>query len=407
MLGSALSMFLESRLSFIRSKATVLTPFLMTGLSLTACGGGRGTPDMVVVDSAGVMVIDLPGADFPLNWTAEKVLELRPVEEEGEGFFGVTDVEVVAGNRIAVLDRMGKKVLFFDGEGRLLAQHGRQGSGPGEFQYPTELFTTPGGGVGVYDMMNRRLEQFDSSLSPIAPDPFQVPYYGGQIAYAGPFRVIPVADLTVETHEIEVISAIRGPDTVEVVRYAREEGGTVQLESCGMTLSGMAPLFAPRTRWAASPGGMVAVAGTLRYEIDLYRQPEFILERRIRRRVPVIVATEELARESLGDGMRMVGAGGERVCDAAEVVEKRGFSPEIPPVASLVISPAGEIFLERWAPEGEERSIDVLDLAGEYRGTLAPGFPFPTAFLGEDRIVVREEDDLGLTSVAVYRVSRG
>jgi len=31
---------------------------------------------------------------------------------------------------------------------------------------------------------------------------------------------------------------------------------------------------------------------------------------------------------------------------------------------------------------------------------------FPNAFLDEDRIVVKEEDELGLTSLVVYRVSR-
>ncbi len=82
------------------------------------------------------------------------------------------------------------------------------------------------------------------------------------------------------------------------------------------------------------------------------------------------------------------------------------MAPEIPPVARLVISPTGEIFLERWAREGEERSIDVLGPDGDYWGTLAPGFPFPDAFLGKDRIVVKEEDELGLTSLSVYRVSR-
>ena len=377
----------------------------------TGCGGGDSAPHSSVADSAGVTVIDLSGPDSTLDWVAEKVLEIRPVEEEGEGFFEVTDVEVMAGNRIAVLDRMGKKVVFYDEGGRFLAQGGREGSGPGEFQYPIELFTTPEGGVGVFDMMNRRVERFDSTLAPMAPDPFQIPYYGGQIAQAGPFLLIPVADLetqaeAVPTEEVQVLSAIRGADTVEVVRHVRELGGTVNLESCGMRLSSMAPLFAPRTRWAPGPGGVAAVVGTVRYEIDFHTPPEFLLDRRVRREVPVITATEELARESIGDGMQMVGSGGVRVCDAEEVVRERGFAREIPPVTRLVFLPAGELFLERWAPEGEGKPIDVLAPDGDYLGTLAAGFPFPDAFLGQDRIVVREEDDLGLSFLAVYRIVR-
>jgi hypothetical protein len=104
--------------------------------------------------------------------------------------------------------------------------------------------------------------------------------------------------------------------------------------------------------------------------------------------------------------MRVMGPGGERICDAAEVVEKRGFQPEIPPVTRLILSPAGEVYLERWARRGEDRLIDVLAPDGEYQGTLALGFPFPEAFLGDDRIVVIETDELDRTSLGVFRVTR-
>lgn len=97
---------------------------------------------------------------------------------------------------------------------------------------------------------------------------------------------------------------------------------------------------------------------------------------------------------------------GRLTCDPKEVVEKRRFAPTVPPIARLAVSPSGEIFVARWAPPGEEASIDVLSLEGDYRGTLASGFPFPDAFLDDGRMVVIEEDDLGLESVAVYALRR-
>jgi hypothetical protein len=217
--------------------------------------------------------------------------------------------------------------------------------------------------------------------------------------------VTSLADLDVGEGDVQALTAIREPDTVEIVRHVRELGGAIELESCGMRLSAIAPLFTPSTRWAASEE-TVAVMGSARFELDLYRPPGFELTKRIRRSLPAIRATEEIARETVGEGMRVMGPGGERICDASEVVEKRGFLPEIPPVTRLALSPAGEFFLERWARKGEDRLIDVLDPDGEYQGTLAPGFPFPDAFLGEDRIVVKEEDELGRTSLAVLRVTR-
>lgn len=195
-------------------------------------------------------------------------------------------------------------------------------------------------------------------------------------------------------------------DTVEIVRYEREVGGQITLESCGMFLSGIEPIFAPRLRWAVGSGSVVAVAGTGGYEVDVYRGPDFAVERRIRRSLPPVESTEALARNSVGDAMRVMTPAGERVCDPEEVVRKRGFAPTVPPISSIALSPEGEIFVRRWAPKGEDGPVDVLNADGEYLGTLAPGFPVPSAFLGQDRIVVREEDEMELASVVVYRIKR-
>jgi len=359
-----------------------------------------------VVDSAGVTLVAGPGEDRPLGWTLEKAFEIQPLEDEGDGFFGVREVEVLDGDRIAVLDPDAKRVVVFDEDGRFLMQYGREGSGPGEFQFPFEMVAAPGGGVSVYDVMNARLERFDSTLTPGASDPLQVGYFGGHLDYVGPYMVVPTQDLTNTEDHIQTIVALGAADTIEVARFQREVGGAVTLESCGMQLSGMPRLFEAQLLWAAGPDGTLLVVGTDRYEVDMYRSPRFSLERRIRRAVPAIGATAQLAEESVGDGMRVMTPAGERVCDAGEVVEQRGFAPEVPPIAAIAVAPSGEIYVQRWALEAEDRAIDVLAPDGEYLGTLAPGFPFPDAFLGKDRIVVRAEDELGLTSVVVYRVQR-
>ncbi len=373
---------------------------------LAGCDGAGGGSATTITDSAGVAVVTTSGVDRPLEWEAERILTISPADEDSAGFFEASDVDVLPGHRIVVLDRQGKKIVLFDEEGRLLDQYGREGSGPGEFQYPLELTVTPGGGVTVFDMMNRRLERFDSTLTPQAPDPFQVPYFGGRLAFAGPYLVLPTTDPGNLSASTQILSALGPADSVEIVRYAREPGKPIQLESCGMGFSGMPRIFAPTTHWGAGQNGLVVVVGTGRYEVDLYRQPGFRLERRIRRAVPAIQATAEMAKASMGGAMRVMTSAGERVCDADEVVEKRGFASQVPPISDVAISPLGDIYLERWAQDDEPRAIDVLSPDGTYVGTLAPGFPFPAAFLGDDRIVVTEEDEMGLRSVVVYRVVR-
>lgn len=376
-------------------------------LLFSACGGEIPVQGVTVTDSAGVVIVDHPGGDRELGWTAERILTIPPAEDDSQGFFGVRDVEVMPGGRIAVLDGEGKKVVLYDELGNLLKQYGREGSGPGEFQYPLEMAAGGDGGLVVFDLMNRRLERFDSTLAPLAPDPFQVPYYGGHMAFVDSFLVIPGGETRPQQEERpDLLVAMSDTDTVEIVRYLRELGGTVQLESCGMGFSGIPPIFAPTTLWTSGPGGSVVVAGTAGYELDIYQAPDFHLRTRIRRDVPPIDATAAMAKATVGDGMRVMTPAGERVCDADEVVEKRRFAETVPPIAGVAVSTRGEIFLQRWAPEGEPRSIDVLDANGVYQGTLEPGFPFPEAFLGEDRIVRTEEDDLGLRSVVVYRLLR-
>ncbi|MGW8264922.1 MAG: 6-bladed beta-propeller [Longimicrobiales bacterium] len=375
-------------------------------LLLTGCGGETGRFSVTVTDSAGVSLVEGPGEDRTLGWGTQRVLQIAPAEDEAGGFFGVWDVDVLHGDRILVLDGEEKKIVVFDGEGHLLAQYGREGSGPGEFQYPVQLAVTPAGGITVFDVFNRRLERFDSNLTPLAPDPLQVPYFGGHMAYVGPFLVLPTTDPEDMIGRTEALSALGETDTLAIVRYSRDLSGPVQLESCGMRLSGTAPVFAPTMKWSGGPGGVVAVVGTERYEVDIYSGPDFGLERRIRRTLPPIEATAAMARATVGDGMRVLAPGGERVCDADEVVKKRGVASVVPPISGVTVSPQGEIFLQRWAPEGEPRLIDVLTLAGEYVGTLPPGFPFPRAFLGKDRVLVTEEDELELTSLVVYRITR-
>ena len=215
-------------------------------LCLPACEASSGESDYVVTDSAGVALVTIQGIDRFLEWTAEAVVKIPPAEEEGEGFFGARDVGVFPGERMVVLDGDGKKVLLYDEEGTLLAQYGREGSGPGEFQYPMNLAVAPGSEIHVFDAMNRRLERFDSTLAPLAPDPLTLPFFGGHMDYAGTFLVLPTSDPTDFTDEVEILTAVQEEDTLQVVRYDREDGRSVELQSCGMRLSSIQPIFAPR-----------------------------------------------------------------------------------------------------------------------------------------------------------------
>ncbi|HSM03829.1 MAG TPA: hypothetical protein VK858_04380, partial [Longimicrobiales bacterium] len=256
-------------------------------LAASAACGSADAPEVRtgVRDSAGVALVQTTGEDRPLAWRAERVHIVPALDEEGDGFFSVSALAVVPGRRIAVMDRDGHRVVLLDEEGSFLARAGRQGEGPGEFQYPIRLFAHADGGVSVFDMMNARIETFDPDLRHVRSEPVGgLAYYGGEITDLGDVLILSASDPAVPA--TDRVLAVSTTDTIEIVRTSRETGGVVTLESCGMSFSGMPPLFSPGTRWTAGPDRAVFVAVTAGYDIDVYEPPTFALARRIHRPVP-------------------------------------------------------------------------------------------------------------------------
>lgn len=63
------------------------------------------------------------------------------------------------------------RVLLFDHDGKLRFQIGKQGNGPGEFQYPNSAVRAEDGYVFVADSNNGRIQAFDISGKPVAAEP--------------------------------------------------------------------------------------------------------------------------------------------------------------------------------------------------------------------------------------------
>ena len=53
----------------------------------------------------------------------------------------------------------------------------------------------------------------------------------------------------------------------------------------------------------------------------------------------------------------------------------------------------------------EPAIIDIFTKTGKHLGTLPPGSPFPTEFVGPDRILVTGTDEFG-AALTMMRVSR-
>lgn len=345
-------------------------------------------PSAEVIDSAGVRIVSNPvGPDRPLSFTVQVGPTLGGKETPEESFYRVRSVVVAADDRgyIHVLDPDAYQVQVFDSTGRHLRTLGRQGSGPGELQFPFALTVADDGRVWVADIGRRRLVRWGPGGELLEPDPLPESFAGGPIDWTP--RGIAYSRTTLERNSV-VLTAPPEP-LLELATTDRGQTVNLDLASCGMRFSGFEPLFSARLVWTTS-GDIVATASTSTYEIDLYENGRLVGS--VRRDVGREPATAAIAEASLGDGMRVGTAGGERVCDPKEVVAQQGFAPYLPVIETLALAPDRTLWVRRWTIDDAPGPTDVFDPEGRYVGTLPPDAPFPVGFLPDGRILAAETD---------------
>lgn len=366
-----------------------------------ACGpGSRDRPAAEVVDSAGVMIVVNTGEDAYLDWRFEAVVTLGGADDGPEAFHQIGDggIDADAAGNLYILDRGNHQILVFDGEGRHVRTLGRQGGGPGEFQWPGTLVVWPDGATAVADVGKRGLVRFAPDGSPLAETPLVEGWFGGQVAVVKGDLVAQVHERQGETGHDRLLTLGDEPRLLVAMRSPPVR--PVDFEC--VRISGMAQLFAPSLIWSAGPD-FIATATGAEYVVDIYERDHKVAS--VRRTVELRPATHALALQEVGDDFRITfGGGGECRASAERVVDQRGVADVIPAVGNIAAAPDGTLWVRRGVVRGEDTSTDIFLARGEYLGTLAPGTPFPIAFMPNGNVVTVERDDLDVPRVVVYRI---
>lgn len=390
----------------MRSSFTVL---LWATLLSVACGPRNG-PDFVVrSDSAGIEVVLSGGVDRPLGWQIDSLFSLGGEEDGPETFFALTAAYVASDalGRIYVLDYGARRVVVFSKDGDFIRQLGREGRGPGELSGPSSISVSRSGEVAVFDYGKMALVRFAADGTPVPEVPFGLrprPTPQRHTAFFdGGLWVSSDAGASSDEEMAVGLYAIQDEDTTLVVSasFPAPVGG--RYESCGIGLR-IPRLFDLELPWAATRSQMVVAPGP-RYELELYSGTRLV--RRFGRDVPVREATRELAIEELGDGFTIRVGGGPCTIAAEEMVAKRGFAPLVPWIQLVTLSPGGDTWVRRRRvgpdPAGP---VDVFDASGAYVGSLPEGSPVPLVFLDDTRFAAAVTDELGVTRLVVYRLTR-
>ena len=123
----------------------------------------------VRVDPQGnIWVVDAPGhVVYKLDPDGKEIMRLgtKGVSGTGPNNFNLpTDVAFASNGDVYVSDGYGSaRVVKFSREGKYLLQWGKRGKGPGEFGLPHNLVIDAQGRVYVTDRDNQRIEVFDST----------------------------------------------------------------------------------------------------------------------------------------------------------------------------------------------------------------------------------------------------
>ena len=378
-------------------RAAVLLLLLAT---LAACADGPPLEKAIVSDSAGIRVVSNLAPDTPLDWTFTPTLTLGGEEEGPESFYSVSErtVGVDAAGHIYVLDADGHRLLVFTGDGTHVRTLGREGNGPGEISWAIGLTVKPDGTALIDDLGRGTVHGFDSTGTPLDTIDELVPNNRRIWDRDGYYSAISTIE---DDHTLYRFLRVVDADTTELAKHTSPATGVVELESCGMSLSGMSLLFSSNIVWDAWRARAAASVGTA-YQIDTFDGGTHVAS--YRRSIEPVRATRDLAVRELGEGMRVMTSAGARECSADEVIEKRGFAELVPAIRAVRVGPDGRIWVSRGGPRAEPTPTDVLAADGTYIGTLHADAPFPMGFLPDGRMLASERDELDVVRLVVYQI---
>jgi len=368
---------------------------------LAACGEGPPTQQAIVSDSSGIRVVSNQGGDTLLDWTFTPTLTLGGEENGPESFYSVSErtVGVDDVGRIYVLDADGHRLVVFGDDGTHIRTLGREGKGPGEISWPFGLTVKPDGTALIDDVGRGSVHGYDSEGTPLDAVEELVPNNRRVWGTGGYYSALSTIE---DDHMLYRFFRVVGADTTELAWHTAPATGVVELESCGMSLSGMSLIFSSNIVWDAWRARAAAVVGPA-YQIETFDDGTHVAS--YRRSIEPRRATRDLALRELGDGgMRMVSSAGIRECSADEVVEKRGFAEIVPAIRAVRVAPDGRVWVSRGGPRPERTETDVLADDGTYLGTLPAEAPFPMGFLPDGRVLASERDELDVVRLVVYRV---
>lgn len=382
---------------------------------------GRGVEDGIrwtEWDSVGVIIVDNepPAPESRLGWSigAQPSISIGSVDSgEANQLFAVTDATRLSDGRIVVANSGSNELRVFNPDGSHAGTWGGQGEGPGEFTSysPTAVLSWPGDSVAAPNPWALRMSIFDTDGN-----------HGRDISLGGGFPDF--VDLLPNGRILA-----RAPN---VSSSATGSGGTARWEdgwgilaadgalhaSLGIhpgsefhavfgpdgTIQGGRPLPFARGAMGTAWGEFAAIGVSDSYEIKGYAA-DGTLARIIRRGgdlgSPTWANVEALYTELYA------GMPDEQVASALNDARDLPLVEAFPAFSEIVADLSGNLWVQEYQMPGETAVVwTVFDPDGRIQGLIEIPHGLEVFEIGEEYVLGRVRDELGVEYVQVWPLSR-
>lgn len=376
----------------------------------------------MTTDSAGIQIV----TSDPSNSAAACTLSEEPmltIGEEGDDenlwFSQVGGTGLLSDGSIAVIDGASSELRLFAEDGRHLWSAGGSGEGPGEFTRAWYLWVLPGDTMWVGNLRPWRYNVFTEKGEFVRAvervTPYGDPTGGGGVldngvSINGTWGFSFVQNFT--TPDTLILEA-HSPDGQLISTVARVpnrvQGTTSKSEALGINLV-LNPLFSAQAM-ADAGRNTIAIGQSRDPEVRLLDE-EFRLRRIVRWSEPgreVTSADVNAYRDSYvesrgGRDSERWGAG-----DEVQIDPDRPVAEVFPAFSSIAVARDGRLWVFPYRKPGQNpREWMAFETDGTFFCHLARTHPnFTPHEFGADYALGVEADELGVQTVAMYRLSRG
>lgn len=357
------------------------------------------------------------------TWRFDRILLIGSGTGADSTLFAyITDIDVNSRGRIYVADGMAHSVRVFDPSGTLIRRIGREGQGPGEFEYPAVLEITAGDTLRVFDTDLWRTSVFSSGqyVRSFIPErkmrfgqPYDLKFSESGALYNlgyGPFRAALKENLGDRRK-----ARVRGENTIQ--RWDEQEHDWIDIMSVpGLVVYANvdessiqnAP-FPRRPLWVPTGASGIWYADSGSGRVILYSQSGERLRAFDTGFDPAPVS--EAQREAYYNAADLIDATPNERREARRERSDIPMPDRTPALSRLLLSEGGDLWVQQFAGEAADsvrwRVFDTGSTGSRFIANVVLPANFTLMAVSGGRLYGIQTNRLNVQHLAVYRRSEG